>query len=520
MVRIDAANIPATATRATVDLIPVTLGTACGVDDPRVLKVDAAVAPVAVTFAVPPKAPLGRYHVCVSLTGVEGPPMSPPGTRPFRIQSSAVSLTGITPAGAYPDGDAYTFWVDGEGFSPIGAENVLIIDGHATQAELTPQPPEKVAGDANASTDTGADQRDSRDLSEPRQLWVKIAKLDDNVRGKRQIQIRVGTQLSGARPIVLSWAARWTPQAVAAIAVGIIVLLLVVLIVRGLRSLGTNRPSVLAALLLENGAYSLGKLQFYAWTLVAVLGYLFLAFARSLVQGHPDLPEVPGGLPGLVGISAGTGVLSAAIGAISSTKGPAGTKPSIADLIVTGGSVVVDRVQFLVWTFVSIVAFITVVSKAEPATIETLPVVPNGLLYLMGLSAGGYLGGKFLRRPVPDIQEVVGRDDQANRLIQLTVKGRNLSKEPSIMVNGQVIAPKSSGAPVHFEPIDATVPEPGSGSELFQQLSIKVHYETPLLQPSGNQLVLVNPDGQSAKGEIKVGAGGRTDVWERPLRVF
>jgi hypothetical protein len=525
IVRIEARGIPETVTEATVGLIPVSAATAsCDENAAGIVKIDAIASPTSIVFTVPPTAPLGRYLLCVFLPNGERPLVAA-GTRPFRVQSATVRLTGVTPTGVYPNetDDSFSFWLDGDGFSWRPAENVLIIDGHATRATVTPQRADQEGGVApgqpSNAENTPEANVDVLDRSEPRQLLVTGLKLDDGVRGTRQVQIRVGTELSNARSLVFSWSSRWVPQVLATVGVLIAAVIVLALVALGLKRLGPNRPKFLAALLLENGAYSLGKLQFYAWTAVAVLGYLFLAFARSLVQGHPDLPDVPGGLPGLVGISAGTGVAAAAIGAISGTKGPAGTEPSIADLVVTGGNVVADRVQFLVWTFVTIIVFITVITLSDPAKIETLPSVPNGLLYLMGLSAAGYLGGKFLRRPAPDIVEVAGKDDQANKIVELTVKGRNLSKNPSVLFNGQVVAQDPSAA-LYFDPIDATVPEPGSGNELFQQLVIKVHYRAPILQQTNNQLVLVNPDGQSAKGEIKVGGGGATAVWQRPLVVL
>jgi hypothetical protein len=302
-----------------------------------------------------------------------------------------------------------------------------------------------------------------------------------------------------------------------------------------LRGLGPRRSGFLTALLLENGAFSLGKLQFYAWTAAAVFGYLFLAFARSLVQWRFELPEVPEGLPGIVGISAGTSVAAAAIGALSATRGPAGTKPSLADLIVTGGTVIVDRVQFLVWTIVAIVAFLAVVLTADPARIDTLPIIPNGLLYLMGLSAAGYLGGKFVRRPSPSLQTIAATDDAANKKLSLVLKGRNLSKNASFRINDVAIAPKAHGIRPFHDDIIATTPESGFSDELFQQISFAVEYDTPLVNSSGaNRLVVINSDGQSAPGEIVLNqptppalaaaappavpiVGAVTGVWQRPL---
>jgi hypothetical protein len=57
-----------------------------------------------------------------------------------------------------------------------------------------------------------------------------------------------------------------------------------------------------------------------------------------------------------------------------------------------------DRFQFFVWTLVGFLGFLLLVLLADPSTLKELPDVPQGFIYLMGISAAGYLDGKVVRR--------------------------------------------------------------------------------------------------------------------------
>src|SRR5206468_2574007 len=76
------------------------------------------------------------------------------------------------------------------------------------------------------------------------------------------------------------------------------------------------------------------------------------------------------------------------------------------DLVTSGGVVAVDRVQMLLWTLFGVGAFILGVWHDGTGTITELPAVPERLLYLMGLSATGYLAGKMARKAGPVMAEI------------------------------------------------------------------------------------------------------------------
>jgi hypothetical protein len=155
----------------------------------------------------------------------------------------------------------------------------------------------------------------------------------------------------------------------------------------------------------ETDTYSLSKLQFYLWTVAALFGYAFLYISRVVVQ-HQAWPDVPGTLPAIIGVSAGTAIGAQLVTAAKGTKGSGEEAPTIADLVTSGGVVAVDRVQMLCWTLLGVGTFVSAVVHEGPGTITSLPTVPEKLLYLMGLSSTGYLAGKMARKAGPVIAEI------------------------------------------------------------------------------------------------------------------
>ena len=157
----------------------------------------------------------------------------------------------------------------------------------------------------------------------------------------------------------------------------------------------------------QTNTYSLSILQFHLWTAATLFGYTFYALSKLFVQRGNVIADVPDGLPGIVGIGigAGTAVAAQLIQGVNA-KGAGEEAPSPSDLVTSGGAVAPDRVQMLVWTFIGVGMFIAAVWVQEPANISGLPVIPTTLMQLMGLSSLGYLGGKFARKPGPNILEL------------------------------------------------------------------------------------------------------------------
>ena len=76
-------------------------------------------------------------------------------------------------------------------------------------------------------------------------------------------------------------------------------------------------------------------------------------------------------------------------------------------------------------------AFIFLIVIRDPGQIQDLPKIPEGFLYLMGISSFGYLGGKLARKPGPIIDEILAEKSS----LKLTIKGRNLSKDAMFRID-------------------------------------------------------------------------------------
>jgi hypothetical protein len=411
-------------------------------------------------FAVPAlgnSAPTLGWHRAVASLGDEnhkvvrtmefGPFELKPDDRPFAV-------TDILPKVSYPKHGAYEVVIVGTGFSDKGDDQVVFINGRKVDVcweAASKGLCGKAAGAATDSVGSGDAVPSpvpkipilSGKINSDRELVLSGLSTEAHG-GRPTIQVALGSgEPSPARTVVLSQLPRELAPALAAVMTLVLCVLIVVIVRRSGPTTTSEgfKIGAVAALLMDRDteSFSLSRLQFFAWTAVAVFSYLFLALARTLVQGQLDLPEIPSTLPGIVFISAGT-----SIGAMSVTsfRGPNGTgsvKPSFADLVCSGGVVSADRFQFLTWTIVGVVSFLLVVLRSDPATVSALPSLPEGFLYLSGISAFGYLGGKLARKAGPVIDSALV--DVGEKLpVQIAISGRNLSPV-TVRLQGIDVAP-------------------------------------------------------------------------------
>ncbi len=203
----------------------------------------------------------------------------------------------------------------------------------------------------------------------------------------------------------------WSKAAIviASVCVNLISAALVILLASFVRRyrIGNSHYGMFRILFLdpETNTYSLSKYQFYMWTGAAVFTYAYLAISRIFVQ-ELSLPDIPSTLPGIIGIGAGTAIGSQIVTGIRGPKGGGQEKPSLGDFVTSGGVAAADRVQMFVWTTLGVVGFCLATLRAAPWEITSLPQVGTGLMYLMGLSSLGYLGGKLARKPGPVLSEI------------------------------------------------------------------------------------------------------------------
>jgi hypothetical protein len=151
----------------------------------------------------------------------------------------------------------------------------------------------------------------------------------------------------------------------------------------------------------DDNCYSLSRLQVYMWTVVVALGFAAVSFATG------QFATIPRNLALLMGINLGAAVAATAIttgkDAAAQARGAAPSAPAastapsfVRDIFFETGvpaSLDLPRAQMFLWTLVTIVTYVVLFLQKFPPSTE-LPDVPNGMLALMGVSQGAYLGGK------------------------------------------------------------------------------------------------------------------------------
>jgi len=390
------------------------------------------------TFRVPPDFPLGQYIVrAVFLrenqsTAVLGVPI-PSQNNQLRILSDTpgkVAVTGISPLVGYPISGKYGISILGDGFSLVPTDNQLIcsdrgsIDVIWTNVDLK-------------SIELAPGKIYARVVG-PRQLdFIGLPKTEH--KGLVRFQIQVGDTVSDPARVTFSRVPSWMPIAAAAI---VIFLLVggVLWSVSDVKHTCSGKDLDFWQTFLvdqETDTLSLSKFQLYVWTTVAVFGYIYLTVARSMIQGVFEFAPIPDGLPGILMLSGGTTVLAVGVNKTHGSKGSR-EKPELSDLFATGGVIVPERFQFVIWTIIGAANFFFLLILSDPAIIKDLPKVPDGFLALMGISSAGYLGGKLARSPGPVIDAIIAT---VGSLI-IEIKGRNLSTDATFLIDGREVTYK------------------------------------------------------------------------------
>jgi len=170
-------------------------------------------------------------------------------------------------------------------------------------------------------------------------------------------------------------------------------------------------------------------------------------------------------------------------------------KPSFRDLLSTGGVVAPERIQLLIWTVVSVLVFLIAVFRSDPAVAQSAPSIPEGLLYLSGVSAFGFLGGKMTRKPGPVIDSVVAKVDKDGPTLTIEAAGRNLASDGTATIAGKDLSQLGP---------DSLKPEVTPGAD-GQRVQLRIVLEGPDLTglPLDKlPLSFKNPDGQLAETKV------------------
>lgn len=424
-----------------------------------------------VTFAFAPAA--GGYFQLISDAG------------------DALQLTGAIPAVGFLDGGGYRLTLVGQGFSPRGPDNQLLLDGQEQPVCWFGEPK--------------ADHPCLLGTVSARGSEITLSGFLPSISGAHEVRVRVAGVLSAPVRTTFAMVGKGSPRRLAIVVTLLLGALLLAITWRQGRSMERRVAGKVYGILTlffldtETDTYSLSRLQFFVWTTTVVFSYVYLTVSRILVQGHFEFPDLPTNLPGILAISVGTSVAAAKITTSHGPKGAGAIRPSVTDFLTSGGVIALDRFQFLVWTLVSLGTFLVLVLSHDPADISTLPSVPWTFLVLMGLSSLGYLGGKIARPPGPVIDGVT----RSNATMVIT--GRGLSPRATIAMDGKdVVASVAAGG---SESNADEAPPAGSRDRLVLSGDDVARAMAPSepAQPTpaatgdeARTLRLTNPDGQHA----------------------
>jgi hypothetical protein len=470
------------------------------------------------SFDLPTDLNNGRYKVAIRLIAESGvqPDVPVPGELRVPVPPAlAVTVATVQPKDPYPNpahGNKYDFEIAGTNFATDLQNNHLEINGLPI-ALAYKDPQNKALPPCDSDFDPPC--LSASEGNQTRKLLVE-GYLPPGFSHPLEVAVRVGNGENVAKaptPLVFSEISK-TRLKIYAVGAFVALLGILYLLVRAGIRLGKvngEKYGSLRAFLIdkETNSYSLSKFQLTLFTLVTVFGYIYVFVCRLFVQWVFELPPVPEGLPGMMAVSLGTTVVAAGIGAKIGGKGAGPESPSLADLITSGGVVLPERFQFFLWTIVSSVGVLVLILASDPVTVNALPKLPDGMLYLMGLSSAGYLGGKLVRGPGPSIKSVdaekvvVGPKAASGGKpaepgytgLQFTLTGDNLAIDATFQLDDERIPA------AQVVVIEKT--EENQSSKLCSMLKVHLKNVAENYFEGTHQLRIVNPDSQGA--EIKYG---------------
>jgi hypothetical protein len=476
-----------------------------GTDDKSVGTVNGEAGPKAITVKLPDNLPVpGRYYLLLTYDDLKATLV--PGE--LRTQST-VQLSSTHPTTAYKNSQGtFDFEVIGANFSTFPQDDQIYIGGDP-----------KIGKDHRFSS-----AEPCRDLTTPC-LWVEsseklhvVGYKKERYEGPLLLSVGVGSARSAQKQLVLSRMSE-TGVLVASLAIfGVLMFILYRLVASGMRDnvIDGQHYSPFWSFFLDKqtNSYSLSKFQLLMFSSVFAFGYLYVFLCRWLVQWQFVLPDVPSSFSGILAMSAGTAVAAAGATSARGSKGAGGPRPSAADFVTVGGQVVPERFQFFAWTLIACFGFLALLVSQDPATIDKFPDFPQGLLYVMGVSAGGYLSGKVARAGGPVLRNIAWRPaDPAAKvkidgteameadlyLGEFTIQGENLSSDADFCIDG-VKLPIDPTAREKL--VVATSQEQAASDRTFSsQLKIKITKRAQQVDMSAGDHVfrLTNKDAQFAE---------------------
>ena len=441
-----------------------------------------------VEVEIPPTLRAGNYET--SLVDEDGTDLGIYGSRlKIAISDKAEDkpvITKIVPVASYPRRDRYDFDIIGENFGDDVRGVKILINDTAFTFDNTLQG----QGSETSAKDCG------EGVSCLAWGWKKLSIRGLSLKG-RQItrpmaaSVAVDGMESEKKKIILSPVDRALPGILAFAVLGVLTLLVYLMYRReaSLHQVDGKSYLTLECLFIDpkTNTYSLSQLQLILWSAAAVVAYTYLAASRALVQWDWRLCEIPENMPMLLGISAGTTVLSLGATSFRGSKGAGPLHPEWGDFLSSGGVFAPERLQFFLWTIIGVFSFISATLAQDPASVTDLPRIPDSFIPLMGISSVGYLAGKVTRKPGPNISRVI-RTSNAATATTVRILGEHLSPRAQVTLNGTLL---------QTEEVEVG-PSMHADAEFVTELLVTPRY-IPLAASESIVVKIVNPDGQSAE---------------------
>jgi hypothetical protein len=396
-------------------------------------------------------------------------------------------ITKIVPIASYPKHGRYNFDITGENFGEdIQGIKILINDTAFTFDKML-----REHGSGSSIQECG------QGVSCLVWGWKKLSVRGLSLKESQVIRPMAASVVidgieSDKKAIILSPVDRVLPGIIAFAALGCLMLLVYLMYRHKAAQYKVSGRSYLTMAFFfidpKTNTYSLSHLQLILWSAAAVVAYVYLATSRALVQWDWQLCEIPENLPMLLGISAGTTVLSIGATGFRGSKGAGSLHPEWADFISSGGVFAPERLQFFLWTVIGVFSFISATLAQDPASVTDLPRIPDSFIPLMGISSVGYLAGKVTRKPGPNITRLIPASNQAAGAVKIRVLGENLSPRAQVMLNGTLLQTEEV----------SVGPEAHADAEFVAELVISPTSKD-FSAKEKTAVKIVNPDGQSAE---------------------
>jgi hypothetical protein len=389
------------------------------------------------------------------------PPAPVPPAAPAPADATKPTIDSVFPTTSYPKRQLFDFEINGQHFSPDPVLDDVEVKGEGLIRFKSRYPSTETATPRHAGSEPKACAEENV-LNDPclevtqdgRRLMIVGYRRHHAYQGPLQVRVWVKQKADATEGAASAYSDPFTLSLVdhrIIVWLAFVVFFLLMYIVYRLVTKGSKgytvagqRYSPIAAFLIDKttDTYSLSKFQLFALSSVAFFGYVYVFLCRALVQWNFTFPDIPDNYPSLLAISVGTTAAATGLTANRGTKGAGPIRPSAADFISNGGLVVADRFQFFVWTLIACLGFVALILMQDPATVNGFPTFPTGLLYVMGVSAGGYLGGKAVAKPGPILKQVTVRAVPDTNVppgpgdLGVTLAGENLDKNGRFRIDG------------------------------------------------------------------------------------